>query len=158
MMDIDLEEQFVWRITGNTPVDCVCDKCINLCKKSPCTGTPAEILRLINNGFIHRIQPAFYAAYVLHPITMYTVCFDQAKGSCSFLLNDRCELHTVGLKSMEGRMTDCRIPRRPKGKIPLPYAVALTWTVQENAKTIKLIQKAMSKRVGIEMQIYGFME
>src|SRR6185369_1432705 len=158
MASINIDEEFVTNVTGNKPVACTCAACVSLCKKSPCTGTPAEILRLINNGLIYRIQPAFYAAYVTIPISMYTVSFDYSKQSCTFLDNDRCELHTVELKPLEGRFTACGIANRPKGKLPLPYAVALTWTVEENAKAIKLIRYAMSKRIGIEENIHGFVQ
>ena len=51
--------QRIIRKTGRKPVSCKCDKCRNQCR-TPCLGTPDDILRLIEAGYRSRLVPTLW--------------------------------------------------------------------------------------------------
>src|ERR1051326_4485591 len=92
------EQEAIQELTGCKPVSCACTRCVTLCKKVPCTGTPEDILALINAGHIYEIRSALNLQglsgwHIPHPIFYFMPYYDTDKGSCTFLQNDLCILH-----------------------------------------------------------------
>ena len=50
--------QRIMRKTGRRPIECKCQKCKQQCK-TPCLGTPEDILRLIKAGYKDRLAPKY---------------------------------------------------------------------------------------------------
>lgn len=130
------------------PSECSCTKCVSMCKKISCLGTPDDILRIINAGHKDKLGNVLWAAGLARgfpPIALVAPRFDYEKGQCSFLTEDNlCALHSQGLKPIEGQLATCNTLKR-HGKIPLAFIVATTWTTDNNQKTIALIGKALQK-------------
>lgn len=94
--------------------ECSCSICKSMCHKAPCIGTPDDIEKIKSAGFGHKIADTV----VLNPITLAVFeqglveieapVFDDSRGCCSFLTeNGLCELHDLGLKPTEGRVSSC---------------------------------------------------
>lgn len=140
------ELEQIKRATGREPSSCACNTCKSMCHIAPCIGTPEDILRLINNGYVHYLAPTQWEAGLERgiPVTyMFQVRFDKKKKHCSLLdENNMCRLHLEGIKPTEGVLSHCTPP--PAGAMFfLPDAVAATWHLARNAKPISLILKAI---------------
>ena len=100
--------QLIIRKTGRKPVSCKCDKCRNQCR-TPCLGTPDDILRLIEAGYRSRLVPTLWGVGLVMGRLPYAVPMVQAiredNGFCTFYHNGLCELHDLGLKPTEGRLS-----------------------------------------------------
>lgn len=103
-----------------TEYECSCTKCVNMCKQRPCWGTPNEMKNIRDAGFGNRLMNDYW---VEQPPTNDTdVYYDtlvespaivgyegkeapvRPVGRCTFLTEDnKCELHDLGLKPLEGR-------------------------------------------------------
>ena len=85
-----------------------------MCKKSPCWGTPDEIRRIMDAGFsdkltLHVSAPSQSGPYtfMVQPKTIGSRLTNQnwPDGQCEFLdANDRCALHDMGMKPLQGRV------------------------------------------------------
>lgn len=121
------------RKSGQKPTSCKCQKCKTCCQKAPGLGTPEEIRKLVNAGYVNRLMITAYAFPVVlgihpEPVTVIAPEFDQEKGACTFFENGLCILHDQGLKPME-----CRLAHHTgdlAGKIPkksVGWLVAKEW-------------------------------
>lgn len=103
--------EYVAQKTGLQHNECSCSICVQMCRHTPCMGTPEDIVKLIEAGFESRLQKTIWVAgreYGIPPIEMLQPLHDEKRGCCSFL-NEQglCELHDKGLKPTEGRLATC---------------------------------------------------
>lgn len=91
---------------------CSCTKCQSMCK-TPCIGTPDEIMKIAQAGFGDRLAMSTWAAGMIlgtheKPVDLIAPLYDKRKGACSFFKDGLCELHDLGLKPKEGRYASCK--------------------------------------------------
>lgn len=97
-----------------TENECSCSKCQDMCK-TPCIGTPDEMIKLMYSGYGDRILKTGWGAGIMlgtHEdiITIVAPQLDLEKGYCTFFdtTTGLCELHDKGLKPTEGRFASCK--------------------------------------------------
>jgi hypothetical protein len=110
-----------------------------MCKDRPCWGTPEDIKKIIDAGFRDRLMFDYWSGdpdiYMLAPALVGYEGKNAPwwpNGKCTFLdQNDRCELHDLNLKPLEGRVACCP-DKRVGGEShrKLHYDVAMTWNNQ----------------------------
>lgn len=94
--------------------ECSCDICSKMCTR-PCWGTPEEIQKIIDAGLGHRLNKDFYGhsdrddVNILGPALKgyegkHCAMIPKSPEGCTFWKNGLCELHTLGLKPIEGRL------------------------------------------------------
>lgn len=132
--------------SGTTEHECACPKCENLCKRAPCLGTPADILRLINNGYTNALVLTEWLAgymYNMPPLTMFQL--RMTHNGCIMFENGKCKLHALGLKPTEGVLSNGHSPYSKPGCFPLTAVVAQTWNDHAQIPTINKIITALNK-------------
>lgn len=87
---------------------CSCTACKEMCERTPCLGTPEEMLAIKNAGFGDKLViMRYYDTYMLSPDSFETrdrYNHRSISGRCRFLTPQRlCQLHDLGLKPIEGR-------------------------------------------------------
>lgn len=148
------EEVFnrIARQIGKQPISCNCEKCKQMCQRTPCLGTPQDILALINAGHVDKVCYTEWAAgiilgHITRPIPMVQIKTKNGNrdGSCVFYNDGKCELHENGLKPTEGKLAHhevSAIELRPEYN--LTYQVAIEWTKEENSDVIReIVNKVM---------------
>lgn len=138
--------------TGRKPIECKCHLCKRQCH-TPCLGTPQDILRLMDAGYIDRLKPTMWAAGMMMGLTKAPVpliqaeCVDGAFGGiidlgvnshCTFQREDGlCELHDKGLKPTEGRLShhSTKIDNLKPTK-SISWAVVQEWLDPQNADVV----------------------
>jgi hypothetical protein len=93
---------------------CACAICAGFCKNKPCWTTEAEARALIVAGFSDRLMLEWWdeddgtsLEFLVPAIVGYESkrSPDVPTGRCTFLTaDDKCELHALGLKPLEGRV------------------------------------------------------
>lgn len=96
------------------PPSCTCEMCVNCCKASPCLGTPEDISKIANSEFADVLcstlvydatDNTFNETIQIHG-TPYELNGHKLV-RCSMLdENNRCKLHKLNLKPLEGRLID----------------------------------------------------
>lgn len=129
---------------GRHNVSCNCEKCKQMCLRTPCLGTPQDILALIDAGYADKVCYTEWAAGILFGYTKYPIPMVQIKnlkdGSCVLFHDGKCELHESGLKPTEGKLSHHEVSARElKPEYNLTFQVALEWTKEENFDIIKEI-------------------
>ena len=105
-----------------------------MCKNRPCWGTPEDIEKIKAAGYSHKLMMDYWYKSDEEdiPIEAPAIVGYEGKdapfwpsGQCTFLENDRCILHDLGLKPTEGRLAHCS----DKNDLPvsLHETVAMTW-------------------------------
>lgn len=126
--------------TGLNDFDCSCNKCKAMCKTAPCMGTPSEMIKLIEAGFVDKLQLTIDFAcmrYGLGPVEMIMPLFNEEKQRCTFLNeNDLCMLHDLKLKPSEGRLANCNLDTALPGKEILPAFIHKIW----ESKSVKVAE------------------
>jgi hypothetical protein len=101
--------------TPTMPTGCTCPTCVAMCRCHPCAPTVNEARLLIKNGYAKRLMlkiwasrddPHFAIVGLCPAIVGFECGVDPMKSylaPCTFLKNDRCELHNLGLKPSEGK-------------------------------------------------------
>lgn len=97
MMETTFER--IIRKSGMKPISCKCNKCKQQCQH-PCWGTPEDMQKIIDAGFIKRCQVQVYGN-----IMFITPLLDKKKNACTFFTNGLCELHDSGLKPTVGKLS-----------------------------------------------------
>lgn len=97
------------RKTGKKPIECKCSLCKSQCKRQ-CLGTPDDIKNIIEAGYGNRIMAinwdgAKQMGIYDKTIPIFTPLYDREKQSCTFFTNGLCELHDLGLKPTEGKLS-----------------------------------------------------
>ncbi len=130
--------------SGREVSSCQCPTCRNQCR-TPCLGTPDDILALIEAGYRDKLMPTQWCVGMVvgklgYPITMLQA-IQGADGWCVFRTADGlCGLHNAGLKPTEGKLSHHSITDENfdfyKG---LSYNVAKEWLMEENMPVIEKI-------------------
>ncbi len=135
----DTFEKFLTKQTGYKSNKCKCNECRKQCR-TPCLGTPDDILRLIGEGYISQLSETLWCVGMLtghlkEPVRM--VQPTKMENGCIFFKDGLCELHDLGLKPTEGRFSNHAIPKR-KQKVSnmLSWNVAMEWLAVKNRPTI----------------------
>jgi len=102
--------QKIIRRTGRKPQSCKCSLCKKQCQTCPCLGTPEDIQKIKDAGFADKIFPTVWAAGLImgvidREIDMEQPGFNEETGSCVFYKDGLCQLHDLGLKPTEGRLS-----------------------------------------------------
>jgi hypothetical protein len=129
-----------------TPITCACERCRAMCAHSACVPTPAEARELMRRGYAARM--AAYKPFgtddqaVVAPAVVGAEGGERRRtdGRCTFHTEDgKCELHSLGLKPMEGRLAhhdrDWRAVR---------HAVNATWRGQQFRSAEAMRQRLLS--------------
>jgi hypothetical protein len=94
---------------------CTCQECVEMCRTHPCAPTVEEAKQLIKHGFAKRLMlkiwvsrddPECIIVGLCPAIMGHEMGADPLKshiGDCTFLKDERCELHNLKLKPSEGR-------------------------------------------------------
>lgn len=136
--------QKISRVTGRKPVECKCVKCKMQCK-TPCLGTPEDILNLINAGFKDQLSITYWCVGMMsghmdRPVKMVQAI--QLVTGCIFFENGLCKLHDAGLKPTEGKLSHHSIKAENfEYKKSLSANVAKEWT---NIKNKTLVEEIFS--------------
>lgn len=136
----EIELQKIICKTGRKPTACTCAVCRNLCR-TPCLGTPEDILRLIKAGYLDKLAVSFWCVGMLLGQMKYPIVMVQAvttvEGWCVFYHEGLCELHDKGLKPTEGFLSHHSITEENYDfSKNLTYNVAKEWLAQENLSVI----------------------
>lgn len=133
------------RKSGRKPSNCKCQACKNQCK-TPCLGTPQDIMRLIDAGYGDKVMPTHWLVGMVIGKIDYPISMVQAiqmdDGWCVFHKNGLCELHNLLLKPTEGRLSHHDV--KPENYIfskGLAYNVAKEWLSRENQELVEKIFK-----------------
>lgn len=94
---------------------CTCARCVEMCRTYACLPTPEEAESLINAGYGDRMMLDTRPA-ISDPKLLVLTLMPAMKGyerrispmqlgisDCSFLVNERCALHDLDLKPLEGK-------------------------------------------------------
>lgn len=139
--------QHIIRKTGRRPSVCRCAACQAQCR-TPCLGTPQDILRLIHAGYRDRLSPTIWGVGLMLNKIPYAVPMIQARreGSrCTFFHDGLCELHDAGLKPTEGKLSHHTITRENlKFGRSLSWNVAREWIDKRNDAVIAEIIRQMT--------------
>lgn len=137
----------IQKATGKKPSDCRCNICQSQCKRSPCLGTPEDMLKLIMAGYGDRLSLTCWAAGILmgvtdRPIELIAPLYDEKKGACTFFNNGQCELHDKNLKPTEGKLSHHSMIRedfiREKN---LTWNIAKEWMNLEATEIKNILEK-----------------
>lgn len=112
--------------SGRKPTECQCEKCQSQCK-TPCLGTPDDILRLIKAGYADKVAItdwAFGMAIGEIPFPIRMVQPVKTSKGCVFFKDGLCELHTLGLKPTEGKLSHHTLQEEN-----MNFRKSLTWNV-----------------------------
>lgn len=148
--------QKIVRKTGRKPSECKCQACKNQCR-TPCLGTPQDILKLIEAGYIENLKPTYWCVGLVLGKLDYSIAMVQAiqtdQGWCIFHKEGLCQLHNLGLKPTEGRLSHHEIKSEnyvfSKG---LAYNVAKEWLSKENVPLVQEIFNHFGVSVRLESQ------
>ena len=131
------------RRTGRKPISCKCQKCQDQCRHTVCLGTPEDIEKLIQAGYIDRLIKTYWGAGMIFGHLSYPILMIQAQetdGGCTFFRNGLCELHDINLKPTEGRLSHHTLKvDNWTFKKSIAWNVAKEWIDPHNAETIKRI-------------------
>lgn len=116
----------IMRKTGRKPVECKCKSCQSQCK-TPCLGTPDDIISLMQAGYGDRLKLTYWGVGLLlgkldRAIPMVQAI--QTDSGCTFFHDGLCGLHEKGLKLTEGRLSHHTITKET-----LIFTRTLSWNV-----------------------------
>lgn len=152
MGDLLIKETQINRIirkTGRKPCECKCALCKQQCH-TPCLGTPQDIERLIDSGYVEKLEPTIWMTGMMMGVIGFSVPMIQAKkenGYCIFFHNGLCELHDKGLKPTEGRLShhSTKIDNFKPSK-SISWNVAKEWLNEDNIDVInRIVEKFENK-------------
>lgn len=133
--------------------ECSCSMCVEMCKHQICWGTPHEIQRLIELGYMNRLMRDYWVGNFVEPepeflskdyYDVHIICpaeIGEEGGfasswhgkPCTFLTPDnKCEIHVQ--KPTEGRKAICRETNIP---FRVHEYVARTWDTPEGRKIVE---------------------
>lgn len=162
------QKQELIRLEDIPEAECDCWFCVSGCTRHPCRPTPAEAQALIHAGYGFRLMQEEWqydklmdspfiekpknregSIYLLLPAIRGSegrVAPWFPVGRCTFLTIDgKCELHSLGLKPIEGRKVIC--DQKNKGTLQQQQAVhklvVQTWN---NRKAQRMVQDWLTSR------------
>ena len=125
--------------TGRSQTECQCQKCKEQCR-TPCLGTPDDILQLIKKGYADKLAITYWAVGMTvgklsAPIPMVQI--KRTENGCIFFRDGLCELHDSGLKPTEGKLSHHTIKlENCIFEISLVWHVASEWIRLSNLEKI----------------------
>lgn len=129
--------------------DCDCSTCKAMCSKAPCLGTPEDILKLIEHGYIARLKVTHWAAgipYGMNRIIRMVQPEQKPDGKCTFLSEEGlCQLHELGLKPTEGKLASHQPTAVDHFSKTLSAQIAQSWEAEENQLTLVKVLTHMLK-------------
>lgn len=134
--------QRISRVTGRKFIECKCAKCKLQCK-TPCLGTPEDIMKLINAGYKEQLSRTYWCPGMLrgkidHPVVMVQAI--QTPSGCIFFENGLCKLHASGLKPTEGKLSHHSVKAENfEFRKSLSWNVAKEWESTKNEALVKEI-------------------
>lgn len=117
---------------------------------APCLGTPEDIEKIIDAGYGERIMSTAWGAGIMmgvnnQVIEMYQA--EQRSSGCTFFKDGLCELHDLGLKPTEGKLSHHSITTENTVKTKgLSWNVAKEWLDPINAPTIARITNKLNEK------------
>lgn len=137
---------------GRHDVSCNCEKCKQMCQRTPCLGTPQDILALVEAGYVDKLCYTVWAAgivlgHITQPIPMVQLNSDSGCDGCCICFHDgKCEMHENGLKPTEGKLSHHDVSARELlPQYNLTFQVASEWTKEENLPLIYKIVKELTE-------------
>lgn len=127
-------------------IECACPECVSMCQLSTCLPTPDEARSLISAGFASRLARYEWNEPVPHvigpaPAGMEGRTLQSTRlGPCTFLRDNRCELHPLGLKPYEGR-----IAHHTRSWVAVRTVVLRRWNGMRYKSVLAALDKAVSK-------------
>ena len=138
---------------GKQPISCNCEKCRQMCQRTPCLGTPQDILAIIEAGYVDKVcytewAAGMYLGHIARPIPMVqikSISVGTKDGCCVFFHDGKCDLHESGLKPTEGRLSHHEVSvLELRKEYNLTYQVAIEWCKEENLDIIReIVRKVM---------------
>jgi hypothetical protein len=128
------------------PVACACERCRDMCARSTCLPTPAGARELIRQGFGPRLASYRFAP---DPQTLAFVgpaprgqegardLMHTMSGACTFFDGERCELHALGLKPLEGQLA---LHDRPWQAVRLH--ICSTWKGKQFDSVLAMLERS----------------
>lgn len=141
---IESVEHKIMRKSGRKLTQCNCKKCQSQCK-SPCLGTPKDILNIIKAGYKDKVVVTYWAAGMVmgvinRPIPMVQPLFNEETGYCVFFKDGLCELHDKKLKPIEGKLSHHSLKvDNFNPKKSLSWLVAKEWISDSNLDIVEEI-------------------
>ncbi|MDC1809117.1 hypothetical protein POZ03_01425 [Bacteroides uniformis] len=140
MLDTETVMRRIIAKTGRNPISCSCEICQAQCRRAPCLGTPQDIWRLIKAGYKDKLSFTLWnVGYIVGEID-FGIPMVQPKLTpygCIFFRNGLCELHDLGLKPTEGKLSHHTLGiDNLEFSMTLSWNVAKEWMNKENAKVI----------------------
>lgn len=138
---------------GRHDVSCNCERCRKMCERTPCLGTPHDILALIEAGYTDKLCYTEWASgirlgFIKRPISMVQLkSIDSIVDGCCICYHDgKCELHENGLKPTEGKLSHHDVSERELlPQYNLTFQVASEWMKEENFPIINQIVYKLSE-------------
>lgn len=134
------------RKSGRKFTNCKCNKCKSQCQ-TPCLGTPEDIEKLIDAGYASELCRTEWASGIIMGVTTELIPMIQAEATdagCIFFKDGLCELHDLGLKPLEGRLSHHSIKiDNFNPKKSLAWLIAKEWIDERNADTIQRIKEKL---------------
>ncbi len=135
--------EYIARKTGKKPNNCKCQLCKSQCH-TPGIGTPEDMKKIIDAGFTNKVALTIWDVEVRlgmtnTPTPMITPRFDKTKNACAFFIDGLCELHDLGLKPTECKLSNHEMTKSnwtPKKAIA--HFVAKEW--QKSSELINQIK------------------
>ena len=129
-----------------TETICSCDICVKMCEH-PCWATPEEATKLIQAGYGNKLMNDYWVGDRFdNPNYDIQLLCPAEKGregltakffpinSCIFFNNNKCDLHNLGLKPLEGRIVDHQQKEEYKD---LHKKIAMMWNNKEAQKIVE---------------------
>ncbi len=135
------------RKSGRKISFCKCQQCKKQCT-APCLGTPEDIEKLIDAGYKDKILETTWLAGMMmgavdHPIEMYQAEHRTDTGFCTFFKDGLCQLHDLGLKPTEGKLSHHSLKAENwTASKSVSILVAKEW---ENPKNKEIINRIIEK-------------
>jgi len=130
--------------------DCRCKECVGMCKRYPCWPLPKEAKELILRGFGEKLMlDNFEGKWEILCPAMKGYEGKRIPNSagiipncCTFLTNDLCDLHDLGLKPLEGREISCKSSLEERG---VHTKIAMEWITKEGEEVVTLWKERFYK-------------
>jgi|688.fasta_scaffold355883_3 hypothetical protein len=117
--------------------ECSCDVCKNMCKTTPCLGTPEDISKIMLAGYGDKLAMTNWGTGMVVGtndtfVEMIQPCMTPS--GCAYLdEKGLCTLHDLGLKPTEGKLANHSEKPVNDFKETINYKVAMSW-VDEHGK------------------------
>lgn len=139
--------------TGATENVCGCLKCQHQCRSTPCIGTPDDVIKLLEAGYGARLAPTLWLAGIVMgvintPVPLIASIYDNDKKACTFFKDGLCELHDLGLKPTEGRLSNHEV--RATNLNPhqnIAWNVVQEWMKLEDPTKVNYLMELVDKHI-----------